>query len=82
MFTQTIEGLRRPGSELDTRASKEQSLNTKTPAITPEQQASAKKAHDAAIASGQPDDSAGLDAAMARQAAMGQPVAGRPRGGQ
>lgn len=82
MFTQTIEGLRRPGQENETKGGKDQSLNNKSPALTPEQQASAKKAHDAAIASGQPDDSAGLDAAIARQQAQGQPVPGRPRGGQ
>lgn len=43
-----------------------------TPAFTPEVTAALQAAHDQVVASGQPDDSMGLDAAIAAQAA--QPV--------
>ena len=55
----------------DTKAA-EAPYKVEAPAIAPEVAAQLQKAHDAVVASGQPDDSKGLDEAIAAQ--VSQPV--------
>jgi hypothetical protein len=59
-----------PVVDAKVEAANQAPYKVETPAFTPEVVARLQAAHDAVVASGQPDDCKGLDAAIAAQAAQ------------